>query len=149
MLSHGTYFINIWQFYGTQPLFFPVITHVQNIYIYMMTFPKMWSLLIMSQAISRFVIGGLSLLTHWGWVTHSCIGNLTIIGSDKGWSAGWYQAIIWTDAGIWLIRLLGTHFIEFLWRFFIQKMYLEALSAKGQPFYLGPNMLRPVVQWKR
>ena len=24
-------------------------------------------------------------LTHWGQVTHTCIGNLTIIGSDNQW----------------------------------------------------------------
>ena len=26
-------------------------------------------------------------LTHWGRVTHICVGNLTIIGSGLGWSA--------------------------------------------------------------
>ena len=26
-------------------------------------------------------------LTHWGRVTHICVGKLTIIGSDNGWSA--------------------------------------------------------------
>ena len=32
-------------------------------------------------------------LTHWGRVTHICIGNLTIIGSDNGLSPGRRQAI--------------------------------------------------------
>ena len=33
-------------------------------------------------------------LTHWGRVTHICVGNLTIIGSDNGLSPGRRQAII-------------------------------------------------------
>ena len=39
-------------------------------------------------------------LTHWGWVTHICVGKLSIIGSDNGLPPGWRQAIIWTNAGI-------------------------------------------------
>ena len=42
-------------------------------------------------------------LTHWGRVTHICVGNLTIIGSDNGLSPGRRQAIILTNAGILLI----------------------------------------------
>ena len=41
-----------------------------------------------------------SYLTYWGWVMHICFGKLTIIGSDKGLLSGWFQAIIWTNAGI-------------------------------------------------
>ena len=37
---------------------------------------------------------GLDMLTHWGWVTHICVGKLTIIGSDNGLSPGRRQAII-------------------------------------------------------
>ena len=37
---------------------------------------------------------GLSVLTHWGRVTHICVGNLIIIGSDNGLSPGRRQAII-------------------------------------------------------
>ena len=40
--------------------------------------------------------------------------NLTIIGSNNGLSPGRHQAIIWTDAGILLIRTLGTSFSEIL-----------------------------------
>ena len=39
-------------------------------------------------------------LTHWGRVTHICLGNLAIIGSDNGLSPSRRQAIIWTNAGI-------------------------------------------------
>ena len=51
-------------------------------------------------------------ITHWGWVTHICIGNLTIIGSDNGFWPGRRQAITWTNVGILLIRPLGTNFSE-------------------------------------
>ena len=33
-------------------------------------------------------------LTHWGRVTHICVSNLTIIGSDNGLSPERRQAII-------------------------------------------------------
>ena len=53
-------------------------------------------------------------LTHWGRVTHMCVSKLTIIGSDNGLSPGRRQAIIWINAGILLIRPLGTNFNEML-----------------------------------
>ena len=53
-------------------------------------------------------------LNHWGRVTHICVSKLTIIGSDNGLSPGRRQAIIWTNAGILLIRTLGTNFSEIL-----------------------------------
>ena len=37
-------------------------------------------------------------LTHWGRVTHICVSDLTIIGSDNGLSPGRRQAIIRTNA---------------------------------------------------
>ena len=52
-------------------------------------------------------------LTHWGQMTHMCVGKLTNIGSDNGLSPGQRQAIIWTNAGILLIGPLGTNFSEF------------------------------------
>ena len=45
---------------------------------------------------------------------HIYVANLTIIGSDNGLSPGRRQAIIWTNAGILLIRTLGTNFSEIL-----------------------------------
>ena len=53
-------------------------------------------------------------LTHWGRVTHICVGNLTIIGSDNGLSPGRRQAINWTNAGTLLIEHLGTNLSEIL-----------------------------------
>ena len=38
-------------------------------------------------------------LTHWGRVTHICVGKPIIIGSDNGLSPGRRQAIIWTKVG--------------------------------------------------
>ena len=52
------------------------------------------------------------LLTHWGLVTHICVSNPTIIGPDNGLSPIRRQAIIGTNAGILLIRPLGTNFSE-------------------------------------
>ena len=82
-------------------------------------------------------------LTHWDRVTHICIANLTIIGSDNGLSPCWCQAIIWTNAGILLIGPWGTNFSEILiiiHTFSFKKMHLKMLSAKWRPFSLGLNM---------
>ena len=83
-------------------------------------------------------------LTHWGRVTHICVGKLTNIGSDNGLSPGRRQAIIWTNAGISLIGPLGTNFSEILigiQTFSFKKMHLEMSSAKWRPFCLGLNEL--------
>ena len=83
-------------------------------------------------------------LTHWGRVTHTCVGNLTIIGPDNGLSPGRRQAIIWTDAGILLIGPWGTNFSEILigiQTFSFKKMHLKMSSAKWRPFCLGLNVL--------
>ena len=53
-------------------------------------------------------------LTHSGRMTHKWVDNITIIGSDSGLSSGRHQAIIWTNAGILLVRSLGTNFSEIL-----------------------------------
>ena len=83
-------------------------------------------------------------LTHWGRVTHICVDKLTIIGSDNGLSPEQRQAIIWTNAGIFLIRLLGTNFSEILIEiqtFSFKKMHLKISSAKWRPFCLRLNVL--------
>ena len=49
--------------------------------------------------LSGFVLGQM-ILNHWGRVTHMCVINVTIIGSDYGLLPGRCQAIIWTIAGI-------------------------------------------------
>ena len=83
-------------------------------------------------------------LTHWGRVTHICVSDLTIIGSDNGLSPGRRQAIIWTNAGILLIGPLGTNFSEILIEILIfssYKMRLKVSSAKWRPCCLGLNVL--------
>ena len=93
-----------------------------------------------------FCLTGVSLI-HWGRVTHICVSKLTIIGSDNGLPPDRCQAIIWTNAAIWLIRTLGTNFSEILSEihsFSFKKMHLKMSSAKWQPFCLGLNVLTAV-----
>ena len=90
------------------------------------------------------------MLTHWGRVTHICVGKLTNIGSDNGLSPERRQAFIWTNAGILLIGPLGTNFSEFLiiiHTFSFNKMQLKILSAKWRPFCLVLNVLMPYCLW--
>ena len=92
-------------------------------------------------AINVFLVG----LTHWGRVTHVCVGNLTIIGPGNGLSPGRRQTIIWTNAGRLLIGPWGTNFSEILigtQKFSFKKMHLKMSSAKCRPFCLGLNVLR-------
>ena len=87
---------------------------------------------------------GPSSLTHWGRVTHKCVGKLTIIGSDNGLSPERRQAIIWTYAGILLIGPLETNFSETLIEiqtFSLKKLRLKMSSAKYCSFRLGLSVL--------
>ena len=90
-------------------------------------------------------------LTHWGRVTHICVGKPLIIGSDNGLSPGWRQAIIWTIAGMLLIGPSGTNFSEILigiQTFSFKKMHLKKSSAKRRQFCLCLNVLsNPVCPW--
>ena len=53
-------------------------------------------------------------VTHWVWVMHIYVSELTSIDSDNCLSPGHHQPIIWTNAGIFLIGPLGTNFSEIL-----------------------------------
>ena len=84
-------------------------------------------------------------LTNWGRVTHICVSELNIIGSDNGLSPGRRQAIIWNNTGLLLIEPLGTNFIEIsigIQTFSFKKMHLNMSSAKWRPSCLGLNVLR-------
>ena len=84
-------------------------------------------------------------LIHWGRVTHICVGQLIIIGSDNGLSPGRHQTNFWTNAGILLIRPVGTNFCEILigiQTFSFKKIHLEMSSAKWRPFCLRLNVIR-------
>ena len=75
----------------------------------------------------------ITLLTHWGRVTHICVSKLTII-----------TAIIWTNAGILLIWPIGTYFSEIsfdIQTFSFKKIHFKMSSEKWWPFCLGPNVL--------
>ena len=75
---------------------------------------------------------------------HICVSKLTIIGSDNGLSPGRRQAIIWTNAGILLIGLLGTNFGEILvgiQTFSLKKLHLKTSSAKWRLFCLDLSEL--------
>ena len=83
-------------------------------------------------------------LTHWGQVTHICVGKLIIIGSDNGLSPERRQANMWTNARILLIGTLGTTFSEILSKihtFSFKKIHLKMSSGKCRPFCLGLNEL--------
>ena len=68
-----------------------------------------------------------------------------IIGSYNGLSPGRRQAVIWTNAGIFLIGLLTTNFSEILIEihtFSFNKMHLNMAFAKWRQFCLDLNVLR-------
>ena len=84
------------------------------------------------------------MLTHWGRVTHICVSKLTITGPDNGLSPGRRQAIIWTNAGMLLVRTLGTNLSEILIKIntvSLKKMHLKMSSGRRQPSCLGLNVL--------
>ena len=96
---------------------------------------------------TAFIIIWLS--THWGRVTHTCVGHLTIVASDNGSSHGRRQAIFWTRAGILLSGPLRRNFSEFLIGihiFSFKKLHLNMSSWKCRPFCLGLNVLTLYVQ---
>ena len=65
---------------------------------------------------------------HSGQVTHICVGNLTIIGSDNGFSTGRRKAIIWANDGKLSIGPVGTK-------------RSKLLSVKWRPLCLSRNVL--------
>ena len=87
----------------------------------------------------------LQCLTHWGRVTHICVGKLSIIGSDNGLSPGRRQDLIRTNAGILLIWPLGSNFSE-IWigiqTFSLNKIHTKMSFGKCRPFVPGLNVLR-------
>ena len=73
----------------------------------------------------------------WGQVTHVCVSSQIVINSDNGLSPGRRQAIIWSNAGILLIRTLGTNFSDILSKihtFVFKKIHFKMSSADGNSF---------------
>ena len=93
---------------------------------------------------NKLVSSGNKQLTHWGQVTHTCVSELTIIGSDNGLSPGLRQAIIWNYARLLLIEPLRTNISEIsigIQALSFKKMHLNMSSAKWRLFCLGLNVL--------
>ena len=101
----------------------------------------------MDKSIPKMLILWVDISTHWGQVTHKCVVNLTLIGSDNGQR----QAITWTNVGILLIEPQGTNFSEMIIEIHIlsfKKIHLKMSSGKWRPFCLGFNVLRIGVAYK-
>ena len=84
-------------------------------------------------------------LTHWGRVTHICVGNLTIIGSDNGLSPSQRQAVIWINARILLIGPLGKKFSEILigiQTFSLKKIAFENVVCKIMSMSSRPQWVK-------
>ena len=96
-----------------------------------------------------FVNWCVSTLINWCRVTHICVGNLNIIGSDNGFSPGRRQTIIWTDTGILLIGPSGADFNEISIKksyIFIHENLFENVVRKMAAILFWPpcvNTLRP------
>ena len=77
-------------------------------------------------------------------MTHICVTILSIIGSDNGSSPDRRQAVIWTNAWILLMRILGTSFSEILSEihtFSFKTIRLQMSSAKCCALCLCCNVL--------
>ena len=81
--------------------------------------------------------------THWGHVMYICVSKLTIIGSDNGLLPDCHQAIIWTNAGILLIRTTGTNseILSEIHTASLKKMRWKMLSVKWQQFVSASKCL--------
>ena len=107
-------------------------------------FPWTWPCIKMLMLRSEYF--GRTMLTLWGRMTHICVCNWTIIGSDNSLSPGRRQAVIWTIARILLIRPLGTNLIDILIEIHtlpFKKMHWEMSSAKWRPICFGLDVLIP------
>ena len=83
-------------------------------------------------------------LTHWGRVTHICVSDLTIIGSDNGLSPGRRQAIIRTNARILLKRPLRTNLrnsIIFIHDNAFESVVCEKAAILSRPQYLKHTII--------
>ena len=77
-------------------------------------------------------------------MTHIRVSRSTIITSDNDLSPGRRPAIIWTNAGMLLVRTIEINFSETLsgiYTFSCKKMHLKVSSAKWRQFCPGLNVL--------
>ena len=133
-------------------LYFNSVIRKSRIYVYGIWPYKVLSIIMISRVKSlEGKMIGTTWVMHWGRVTHICVSNLTIIGSDNGLSPGRRQAIIWTNAGILLIGPLEINFSEISIEnntFSFNKMHLKMSSAKWRLFRLGLNELKTIIKTK-
>ena len=88
----------------------------------------------------RYCFQVLRYLTHFPIVPHICVSKLTITGLENGR----HQAIIWTNAGKFLVGPLRRTLNEIVIKintFSITKMHLKLSPVKWQLFGLGLNVL--------
>ena len=108
--------------------------HAFGDYTYKITSPRgQWVNLLYNRS-KLLALFGIFWASHWGQVTHICVSILTTIGSDNGLSPGQWQAIIWTNAGILLLGLLGTNFSEILIQihaFSVRKMHWKKIKMSS------------------
>ena len=109
-----------------------------NVYI-----PTTWT--VMKKSIEIFAMG--MILIHWSRVTHICVNNRNIIGSDNDWSPGRRPALISTNAWIFLIWTPTTNFSEILIESHtssFKKVHFKISSGKWRPFCPGLNVLKNI-----
>ena len=76
-------------------------------------------------------------LTHWGRVTHICVGNLNIIGSAAShYLHQCWNIVNWTPRNKLRWNVNQNSYI------FIHEIHLEMSSGKWRPFCLGLNVLK-------
>ena len=73
-------------------------------------------------------------------VTHICVSDLIIIGSDNGLSPGRRQAIIWTNTGIVLIGPVETNFSEILIEIQIFSFKNMRLNMRNDVYFVSVSM---------
>ena len=80
-------------------------------------------------------------LTHWGRVRNICVDEISYRRR---------QAIIWTNAGLLSIKILGKNLNEIVIKiqtFSFKKMHSKISSGKWRPFCLGLNVLSQLTHW--
>ena len=91
--------IMAWRRIGDKPLSEPMII---NLLTHICVTRPQWVNPQVYRRLHQTLIMTRDCLTHWGQVMHIWVGNLSIFGSDNGFSLGWCQAIIGTNATILL-----------------------------------------------
>ena len=61
-------------------------------------------------------------------MTHICVSDLTITGSDNGLSPGRRQVIIWTNAELLLNGTFGTNFSDISINIFTQEIAFDSVD---------------------